>query len=82
MRRTDVRIDHVVLRGFDPGDRQALASGLSDELSRALADPQMQLAARQTPVLRLGKMPMQSGQAGARNLGTSIARSIAKGIKR
>jgi hypothetical protein len=82
-----VNIDRVVLRGIDPANKQALISGLQTELSRILADPAARAAwpqnpTRRTPVLRLGKMPLAPGTAGARKLGTGIARAIGKGVTR
>ena len=82
-----VNIDKVVLRGIDPANRPALIAGLRTELSRILADPGTRAAwpqnqTRRTPVLRLGKMSLAPGTAGARKLGTGIARAIGKGISR
>ena len=80
-----VHIDRVVLRGIDPSDRHALVAGLKTELARVLADPAIQggmTQSRRTPVMRLGKMPMELGIGGARKLGGGIARTIGKGIKR
>jgi len=82
MSRIDVRIDRVVLRGVDPADRQALLAGLTTELTRVLAVSEVHATSQRTPVLRLGKMPMEAGREGARKLGTGVARGIAKGIKR
>jgi hypothetical protein len=84
MSRIRVTIDRLVLSGFDPGDRKALAEGLQSELSRVLADP----AARaewarphRTPVLRLGAMPVDPTPSGARKFGGGIAQAIGKGLK-
>ena len=82
-----VNIDRLVLRGIDPANRPALVAGLRTELSRILADPATRAAwpqyqTRRTPVLRLGKMRLAPGTAGARTLGTGIARAIAKGVNR
>lgn len=80
-----VHIDRVVLRGIDAADRHALVSGLKTELARVLADPATQNAmskSRRTPVMRLGKMPMEQGIGGARKLGGGIAQAIGKGIRR
>jgi hypothetical protein len=85
MSNINVTIDRVVLRGFDPADRQALVNGLQAELTRLLSDPATRASwsrSRRTPVLRLGKMPMGQGIAGARKLGGGIARAIGKGIAR
>lgn len=80
-----ITIDRIVLRGIDPSDRQAIVSGMKAELARILADPSTRAAisqSRRTPVLRLGKMPLAQGSAGARKLGGGIARAIGKGISR
>jgi hypothetical protein len=85
MSRVEVNIDRVVLRGFDPVDRAALVHGLKAELARMMADPAARATwsqSRRTPVLRLGKMPMEQGAAGARKLGGGIARAIGKGMSR
>jgi hypothetical protein len=85
MSRVDVTIDRIVLRGIDPADRLALVSNLKAELSRILADPATRATlsrSRRTPVMRLGKMPMEQGTAGIRKLGGGIARAIGKGITR
>ena len=84
MKRIDVNIDRIVLRGFDPADRQAFVSGLTAELSRILADPATGIAsaaARRTPVLHVGKTSMEAGQAGSRKLGGGIARAVGKEIR-
>jgi hypothetical protein len=81
MKRINVNIDRIVLRGVDPADRQALVSGLTSELSRLLADPATGITSagsRRTPVLRAGNVPMQAGQAGARKLGSGIALAVVK----
>ncbi|MCT0198354.1 hypothetical protein KQ313_01450 [Synechococcus sp. CS-1325] len=48
MRRVIVHIDRLVLKGFRPQDRFAIAAGLEQELSTLFADPQAvrQLTAR------------------------------------
>ena len=84
MSRIEVKIDHVVLRGFNPTDRHALVNGLKSELSRILADPATGIKSarsQRTPVLHAGRMPMDPGLAGARKLGGGIAKAIGKGIK-
>jgi len=84
MSRIEVKIDRVVLRGLDPADRHSLVNGLKSELSRILADPAMGIKSarsQRTPVLRVGRMPMDAGLSGARSLGGGIAKAIGKGIK-
>jgi hypothetical protein len=85
MSRIDVNIDRIVLSGIDPADRHALIGALKAELARVLVDPAARAAiskSRRTPVLRLEKMSMWQGTAGARKLGSGIARAIGKGISR
>jgi hypothetical protein len=82
--RTNVTIDRLVLRGVDPHHAQALAESLRKELARAFAEPGGQTRfqrAQDTPVLRLGRVPLEAGRAGARRFGTSVARAIGKGVK-
>ncbi len=84
MSRINVHIDRVVLHGLDPAGREAFMSGLRSELARVLADPATRAAtvrSRRTPVLRLGRVPMEPNLAGARRLGGGIARAIGRGIK-
>jgi hypothetical protein len=79
-----VNIDRLVLSGVEPRDRKALVDGLRTELARLLADPADRAAwARnhRTPVLKLGRMPMEPGPAGGRRFGTQLAGAVAKGLK-
>jgi hypothetical protein len=82
--RVQVTIDQLVLRGFDPADRKALVEGLQGELSRVLADPAARAAwarSHRTPVLRLGRMPLEPGTSGGREFGGGLARAIGRGLK-
>ena len=79
-----LNIDQLVLRGIEPGDRNALVDGLQAELSRILADPATRgdwARSRRTPVLRLGRIPFESGPSAARKFGGRVARAIGKGLK-
>lgn len=80
----DVTIDRLVLKGFEAGDGNALAEGLHAELTRVLANAETRAEwarSHRTPVLRLGRMPLESGPAGGRQLGGGLARAIGKGLK-
>jgi hypothetical protein len=82
--RIRLSIDRLVLRGFEPGDRKALVEGLRSELSRVLADPATRAKwarPHRTPVLRLGRMPLDPGPAAASKFGRGVARAIGKGLK-
>jgi hypothetical protein len=84
MSRITLNIDRLVLKGFEPGDRNALVQGLQAELSRVLADPVTRAEwarSHRTPVLRLGRMPIEPGPAGGRKFGAGLARAIGKGLK-
>jgi hypothetical protein len=84
MSRIQVTIDQLVLKGFEPGQRKALAEELQGELSRVLADPATRAGwarPHRTPVLRLGRMAIEPGAAGSRKFGGGVARAIAKGLK-
>ncbi len=72
MSRIQVTIDQLALKGFDAADRKALVEGLRSELSRVLSDPAGRAEwarSRRTPVLRLGRMPVEPGLAGGRKFG-------------
>jgi hypothetical protein len=82
--RIRVTIDRLVLKGFEPADRKALVEGLQAELSRVLADPVKRAEwarSHRTPVLRLGRLPLELGAAGGRAFGHGLARAIGKGLK-
>lgn len=84
MSRVRVNIDSLVLKGVDPIARKALVEGLRAELSRVLSDPAVRGAwtrSQRTPVLKLGRMPLEPGAAGGRGFGGGLARAIAKGGK-
>jgi hypothetical protein len=84
MSRITLTIDRLVLKGFEAGDRKALAEGLQAELRRVLADPATRAdwaRPHRTPVLKLGRMPLEPGLAGGRKFGGGLARAIGKGLK-
>ena len=82
--RVTLHIDRLVLRGIDPLDQRALTDGLKRELARVLGTPAARSVmpqSKRTPVLKLGRMAMQPGQAGARAFGSGVARAIGKGMR-
>jgi hypothetical protein len=83
--RIDVEIDRLVLRGLDPGDKHAFMTALTTELSRGLSDPvggAKSLTSRQTAILRVRTLPVESGPSGVRKLGGRVGNAITTGIKR
>jgi hypothetical protein len=85
MSRVRVTIDKLVLKGFEPDQRQGLAEALQEELSRTLADPAMRAIwtrSQHMPVMRLGGMRLDPGRPGSRKLGAGIARAIGQGLQR
>lgn len=83
-RKVTLTIDRLVLRGVDPLDQRALADGLRTELARVLSDTARRDGfgpSRRTPMLQLGRMPMEPGLVGTKNFGGSLGRAIVKGGK-
>ncbi len=72
MSRVRITIDRLVLKGVEPGDRDALVEAFRAELSQVLANPTSRaalLGSRRMPILRLGRIPLESGPASARRFG-------------
>lgn len=88
--RTTVNIDRLVLRGVDLHHAEAVAESLKQQLALTLSDPAERrqllrasnLSDLRTPVLRLGRIPLASGRAGAREFGAKIARAIGTQVSR
>ncbi len=84
MSRVRVTINRLVLKGLEAADRKALVEGLQAELSQVLSDPGARAEwahSHRTPVLRLGRMPLETGTAGGRKFGKQVARAVGKGLK-
>ncbi len=84
MSRVRVTIDRLVLKGLEPADRKALVEGLQTELSHVLSDPAARAGwarSHRTPVLKLGRMPLEAGTAGGRKFGKQVARAVGRGLK-
>lgn len=74
-------IDQLVLRGLEPAERRALVEGLKGELSQVLGDATARekwAKSHRTPVLKLGRMPIEPGPAGGRKFGGGLARAIGR----
>jgi hypothetical protein len=77
-----VTIDALALRGFAPGQRDAIADGLRAELAHLVAAAAGGAAfahGRSIAALNLGKMQVKPGES-ANRLGRMVARRLAKGI--
>ncbi|MGA8572452.1 MAG: hypothetical protein ACLP7A_05350 [Desulfobaccales bacterium] len=84
MSRVRVTIDRLALGGFAPAERAALVEGLKSELARLLADPAARAQwarSHRRPVLRLGRMPIESGPSGGRKFGGAVARALGRRLK-
>jgi len=84
MSRIHLTIDRLRLGGLDAAGRRAFIASLETELRSALADPAQRAAwarSHRTPVLRMGRVGLESGSAGAARLGAHVARGIGKGLK-
>jgi hypothetical protein len=82
--RVNLHIDRLVLRGFNREDRQGIADGIQQELSRLFADPQAakQLAANGDMArLRIGNVSVGQG-ARPQRIGAQVAQGIGKGMKK
>jgi hypothetical protein len=84
MSRIIVTIDRLVLQGMDRADSKALTEALRTQLSQILGDQAGRgewAHPRRTPVLKLGRIPLESGAAGSRKFGAGMAKAIGKGLK-
>ena len=84
MSRIHLKIDRLVLRGLEAGQEKALAESLRAQLSQVLSDPAIRgewARSHRTPVVRLGQLPIDPGNRGARKFGAQLARGIGRGLK-
>jgi hypothetical protein len=84
MSRIHLRIDRLVLNGLQPGQEKVLVETLRTQLSQILSDRAIRgewARAHRTPVLKLGRVPMDAGAAGVRKFGAQVARGIGRGLK-
>ena len=82
--RIRLTIDRIVLNGFQPHDARAVARALESQLSQVLGDaPARHEWARphRTPVLKLGRMALDPGTAGARAFGRRLGIAVGRGLK-
>ena len=84
MSRIQLNIDRLVLRGFEPLEGKALSEALQSQLSEVLSDRATRAdwaRSHWTPVLKLGRMSLETGTAGARMFGKQVAGAIGRGLK-
>jgi hypothetical protein len=77
-------IDRLVLRGFEPPDGKALAQALETQLSQVLSNRSARgewARSHRMAVLKLGRMPIEAGTAGARKFGKLMAHAVGRGLK-
>lgn len=83
-RRIIVNVENLVLKGFRPEDRHAIAQGLQDQLTQLLSEPQMaQRLANHGFIPHLRVPPVTTGSnAKPQQIGNAVAEGIGKGLER
>ncbi len=84
MSRIHLTIDRLVLKGLQPGQDKALVESLRAQLAEMLKDRGTRAEwarSHRTPVLKLGRLPIEAGSSGGRKIGAQIARGIGRGLK-
>jgi hypothetical protein len=83
MSRIRLTIDRLSLHGVDPHDAKALVETLRTQLSAVLSDASVRgqwARSHRIPVLRLGRIPLAPGTAGAKTFGKEMARAVGRGL--
>ena len=84
MKRVVVHIDRLVLKGFRPEDRHAIAEGLQQELGRVFAVRKavsLLTAMGDVSRLQVGGVPIEHGSRPQR-VGESVGRGIGREIRK
>ena len=84
MKRVIVTIDRLVLKGFRPEDRHAIAVGLQEELGRVFADREavsLLGAMGDVPRLQVGGVHIEQGSKPQR-VGESVAQGIGREMRK
>ena len=84
MSRIRLNIDRLVLNGFEPLEGKELANALETQLHYVLANPARRnewARSHRTPVLKLGRMPLEVGSPGAARFGKQVANAVGRGLK-
>ena len=79
-----VNIDRLVLNGFEAREGKALARALEAQLRQVLVNPATRgkwALSHRTPVIRLGRMPIQTGTSGSTKFGKQVANAVGGGLK-
>jgi hypothetical protein len=79
-----MEIDRLVLQGFEPVEGNALAEALQSQLSEVLSNRATRTdwaRPHRTPVLKLGRMSLETGTVGARQFAKQVARAVGRGLK-
>lgn len=82
MRRVNVNIDSLVLKGFRYEDRYAIAAAVQDEIARMLAAPDAAARLTQlgsTPNLHVGSVNV-AANSNPQDVGTATGRAIGRGL--
>lgn len=82
-RPIEIHIDELVLHGFAPGDRQAIASALERELQRLFLDrgtPHLFTADQHIAQMRGGSFEVSPG-ARPETIGTQVAQAVYGSLK-
>jgi hypothetical protein len=83
MKRVNVHIDRLVLKGLHEAGVDGIAAGLREELARQLSDVNVLnwvTSQSSKPILRIGGMKIEHG-AMPRDVGVQLARTLGKGDK-
>ena len=84
MKRVVVHIERLVLKGFRPEDRHAIAAGLQQELGRVFAERDavsLLGVMRNVPRLLVSGVPIEAGSTPQR-VGENVAQGIGKEIRK
>lgn len=80
-REIDVHIEELVLHGFQPGDRRAIADAIDRAIARALATSDLLgTHDRRVPHIDGGQVA-SAGAAGAQRIGAAVARAVGGGLE-
>ena len=84
MSRIHLTIDLLVLNGIQPHEARAVARAMESQLSQVLGDAASRrewARSHRTPVLKLGRMTLDSGAAGAQAFGRRLGNAVGRGLR-